>query len=253
MGIVNYSQKDPRWADIDYSAPGEKTTIAKAGCGPTSMAMAAASFVDPAITPTEVAAWSLAHKFKAKNAGTYYGFFAAYGKSIGLDISQVNGSNIYGRTSTYAQECHQRVLDAIKAGDLVIACMGKGLWTSSGHFILLYNVVGSVAYINDPNSTATNRIQGDLGLFQSQVKYYFIVKKPDAKAVTVTHTANYYAVQKKYGFTDVTMEYLEAYQYADSLFAVMLQSLNARKLQVNTIAYLLAYPYGHDIINKLNS
>ena len=36
---VSYLQTDPRWGSLDYSAPGEKTTIRASGCGPTAMAM----------------------------------------------------------------------------------------------------------------------------------------------------------------------------------------------------------------------
>lgn len=63
-------------------------------------------------------------------------------------------------------------------GDLVIACMGRGLWTSSGHFVLVWKITGNTIYINDPASTRTVRTQGDYSLFKQQVKYYFVVKKP---------------------------------------------------------------------------
>lgn len=36
---VSYLQTNPQWANADYSAKGEKTTIGASGCGPTAMAM----------------------------------------------------------------------------------------------------------------------------------------------------------------------------------------------------------------------
>ena len=35
---VSYLQSDPEWGQNDYSADGEKRTIATSGCGPTCMA-----------------------------------------------------------------------------------------------------------------------------------------------------------------------------------------------------------------------
>lgn len=176
MAIVNYMQTDKRWANIDYSAPGEKTTIGKAGCGPTCAAMVIASWANKNITPKDTAAWSLSHGYKAKNQGTYYSYFKPQMAAYGIKAYQVNGSNLYGKTGAQA---HEDVKRAIKAGHLVIACMGKGNWTSSGHFVLLYNIVDGYAYINDPNSTAPGRVKNTWALFKSQVKYYFICEKSE--------------------------------------------------------------------------
>ena len=41
---VSYLQTDQRWGSLDYSAPGEKTTIAASVCGPTAMAMVLATW-----------------------------------------------------------------------------------------------------------------------------------------------------------------------------------------------------------------
>ena len=48
---VSYLQTDPKWGSLDYSAPGEKTTIAASGCGPTAMAMVLATWADMSVTP----------------------------------------------------------------------------------------------------------------------------------------------------------------------------------------------------------
>jgi len=67
------------------------------------------------------------------------------------------------------------------------------------------------------------------------------------------HSDNYYKVQSKYGFDDNTMSYLEAYQYADSLFMLMLQEdKNEQKYQLNTVLYILGYQYGKEVFEKLN-
>lgn len=172
---TSYLQTDPRWANVDYSAKGEKTTIGKSGCGPTAMAMVLATWADKSITPKTECAWALTHGYKAPHQGTYYGYFAPAAKRFGLTCKMLNGASIYGKPNS---PYHAQAKAAVGHGDLVIACMGRGLWTSSGHFVLVWKITGNTIYINDPASTRMVRTQGDYSLFKNQVKHYFVVEKP---------------------------------------------------------------------------
>ena len=172
---VSYLQTDPRWGSLDYSAPGEKTTIAASGCGPTAMAMVLATWADPSVTPKTECAWSLAHGYKAPRQGTYYGYFEPAGARYGLRVTRLNYASLYGKsTSAY----HAQVKDALDRGELVIACMGPGNWTSSGHYVLVWKIDGDTIYINDPASTKAARTKGNYSLFKQQVKYYWTIENP---------------------------------------------------------------------------
>lgn len=173
---VSYLQTDPKWGSLDYSAPGEKTTIAASGCGPTAMAMVLATWADQSVTPKTECAWALAHGYKAPRQGTYYGYFEPAGARYGLRVTRLNYTSIYGKsTSSY----HAQVKDALDRGELVIACMGKGNWTSSGHYVLVWGIQGDTIYINDPASTLARRTRGSYSLFKQQVKYYWIIERPE--------------------------------------------------------------------------
>lgn len=172
---VSYLQTDPRWRYNDYSTAGEKTTIGASGCGPTAMAMVLATWADPKVNPATECAWALAHGFKAPHRGTYYGYFVPAGARYGLKVRQINAVNIYGNSKSAH---HETARKAIEAGHLVIACMGKGNWTSSGHYVLVWEIQGNTIYINDPASTKKSRTQGDYSLFKKQVKYYWVITKP---------------------------------------------------------------------------
>lgn len=173
---VSYLQTDPRWKNLDYSAPGEKTTIGASGCGPTAMAMVLATWVDQKITPVTECEWALAHGFKAPRQGTYYGYFESAGVRHGLTVQRLNYTTLYGNSKS---SCHTKAKAALDAGDLVIACMGKGNWTSSGHYVLVYGINGDVVYINDPASTKKTRTQGSYSLFKQQTKFYWVIKCPE--------------------------------------------------------------------------
>lgn len=176
---VSYYQTDRRWASKPYAVKGETSTIGGSGCGPTAMAMVLATWADKRVTPETECAWALKHGFKALGHGTFYAYFAPAARRYGLTCTQLNGASIYGQPgSAY----HATVLAAVKAGDLVIACMGPGNWTRSGHFILLWDVdvQKDIAFVNDPASSLTRRTRGSWQLLKKQVKFYFRIKRPAA-------------------------------------------------------------------------
>lgn len=168
---VSYLQTDPRWKNKDYSAKGEKTTIGRSGCGPTCAAMLIETLTGKTFTPADACSWALKRGYKAANQGTYYSYFKPQFAAYGLSCEQLNWSNAYGKKN---DPVHAKAFALLKQGYYLIACMGKGLWTSSGHFIVVWWEDGKVK-INDPNSTASNKTNADLNTFKSQVKYYFAV------------------------------------------------------------------------------
>jgi len=173
---VSYLQTDSRWANISYSVPGESTTIGKSGCGPTSAAMLLATLTgDTSINPKTECKWALEHGYKALKSGTYYGYFVPAFKRYGLMCRWLNAANIYGNASS---AYHAQAKAALDNGHYVIACMGKGNWTSSGHYVVVYGIDRDTVYINDPASTKKARVEGSYSMFKKQVKYYWVVDTP---------------------------------------------------------------------------
>ena len=168
---VLYLQTDPRWKNVSYSAPGESTTIGRAGCGPTCAAMLLTTLTGKEITPVDTCAWSLAHGYKAKGQGTYYAYFKPQFAAYGIGADQLSWTKTYGKPDS---EIHDRAFEMLKEGYYLIACMGKGLWTSSGHFVVAWWQDDKVRIL-DPASTKDSRVNGDIETFRSQVKYYFWV------------------------------------------------------------------------------
>lgn len=166
---VYYLQTDPRWEDTPYRVKGENATIGGSGCGPTAAAMLIETITGKTFTPKDACAWALAHGYKALNAGTYYAYFAPQFAAHGIECQQMNWVNTYGKPNS---DNHKKAFDLLKQGYYLIALMGKGLWTGSGHFVVVWWEDGKV-HINDPASTKSARLTGDLTTFKSQVKYYW--------------------------------------------------------------------------------
>lgn len=172
---VSYLQTDKRWKDKPYQVPGETATVGDSGCGPSCAAMLIETITGRTFTPEEACAWSVAHGYKAKGQGTYYSYFAPQFAAFGIKCWQLSWTNVYHNPSS---PIHDQALEYLKQGYYLIALMKKGLWTGSGHFIVVWWEDGKIR-INDPASTRNNRENGDPATFRNEAAYYWVV---DARA-----------------------------------------------------------------------
>lgn len=172
---VDYKQGDSKWGSVPYRVSGETSTIKSAGCGPTSMADVLAAIVSPYIDPVTCAAWARQHGYKVLRSGTSYNYPVAQAAAYGVSVRRLNTANVYGKPSNAV---HAQALAELQGGNWIIACMGKGLWTSSGHYVVAYGYADGKVYINDPASKAATRACNSWDLFKSQVKYYWAVDVP---------------------------------------------------------------------------
>ena len=168
---VSYLQTDPRWKNKPYRVKGENATIGDSGCGPTAAAMLIETITGKTFTPEDACNWSMAHGYKALNQGTYYAYFTPQFAEFGIDCQMLNWINTYGKPD---HANHEAVVEKLKEGYYAIALMNKGLWTSSGHFVVLWWQDDKVR-INDPASTKDARVNGDIRTFRSQAKYYWLI------------------------------------------------------------------------------
>ena len=150
---VSYLQTDARWKNKPYRVSGESSTIGSAGCGPTAAAMLIETITGKTFTPEDACNWSMKHGYKALNQGTYYAYFTPQFAEFGIDCQMLNWINTYGKPE---HENHEKVVEKLKEGYYAIALMNKGLWTSSGHFVVLWWQDDKVR-INDPASTKDAR------------------------------------------------------------------------------------------------
>lgn len=164
-------QTDPQWSKVPYRVTGEDATIGGSGCGPTCAAMLIRTMTGRETNPVDTCTWAMLHGYKALNQGTYYSYFVPQFEVFGIACERLNTSNVYGKPEA---DVHDEALALLKQGYYLIACMGKGLWTKSGHYIVVWWADGEV-YINDPASTKPERLRGDMTTFRQQVKYYWAV------------------------------------------------------------------------------
>lgn len=173
---ADYKQTDVRWGKVRYATKGETSTVKSAGCGPAAMADVLAAVVSPYIDVLTCASWAKMHGYKVYKSGTAYSYPVAQGRAYGVEIRRLNAGNVYGKSK---DAVHGKAEAELKRGNWLIACMGKGIWTSTGHYLSVYGLEGGKVYINDPASYAENRSCNLWEIFLSQVKYYWVVEVPE--------------------------------------------------------------------------
>ena len=111
-GYIYFNQGDSAWNQNGYC-------IAKAGCGPTSMAVVITSLTGKWVTPLDTAIWGYQHGFYSRE-GSAHEMIPAMATAYGLRCQGVGTD-----------------YQAIKAGKPVVCLMGPGYFTRGGHFMVL--------------------------------------------------------------------------------------------------------------------
>lgn len=115
-GYVYFNQTDSAWNQNGYC-------IAKAGCGPTSMAVVITSLTGKWVTPLDTAIWGYQHGFYSR-AGSAHEMIPAMAAAYGLKCQ--------GAGTDY-----NVIKKALKEGKPVVCLMGPGYFTRGGHFMVL--------------------------------------------------------------------------------------------------------------------
>ena len=137
QGLTYYSQADDRWADELYTSTKNKTqTMKSSGCGPTACAMVVTASKGT-ILPTTMAKLFVDNGYRTPNSGTSWGAFSFTADYFGF--------NEYYTTTDY-----NKAMDYLGKGYYVIASCSSGLFTTSGHFIVLTGLSGNTINIYDP-------------------------------------------------------------------------------------------------------
>lgn len=155
-GLTYYNQLDERWANEMY---GKTDTIGVAGCGPTALAIAISNLTGDETDPTEVAEWSYDNGYVCEGSGSYISLIPNAAEHFGLSVEKLGKSN--------ADELKQHLED----GKMIIAIMGAGHFTNTGHFIVLLGVTddGKIL-VADPVSYNRSTMAWDVSTILKEVK-----------------------------------------------------------------------------------
>lgn len=156
IDIVYFNQADSRWKNRPYGKTG---TIGKSGCGPTSLAMVVSTLTNKTFNPVQMSNWAYKNGYYAEGVGSYHSLIPNGAKHFGLLVEGTGASN------------PDKIVRALSKGQLVIAIMGKGHFTSSGHFIVLRGITeeGKIL-VADPISIKRSEKEWDLSIILNEAK-----------------------------------------------------------------------------------
>ena len=128
-GLTYFSQIDSRWKNKLYTSTGNSTqTMGSSACGPTCAAMIVSS-IRGTIMPPEMADLFVEYGFRSANNGTYWSAFRWTADVFDIDYKEVYKLD---------EAC-----DLLQNGYYLVTACGNGLFTTGGHFIMLYAYDGT--------------------------------------------------------------------------------------------------------------
>ena len=147
--VPTFIQWDDRWGYIEYG----DNVIGDSGCGPTCLAMAIVGLTGRSqYTPITLCKFAEDNGYYVDGVGTSWDLMKGGVEKLGLNSDQISISK-------------DSIRLALKEDKLVILSMGPGIFTYSGHFILIYKYEDGKFYVKDPNS----RIRTDTGYTYEEI------------------------------------------------------------------------------------
>ncbi|MCR8747128.1 C39 family peptidase [Romboutsia lituseburensis] len=153
--IPHFIQWDDRWGYDKYGSE----FMAINGCGPTSLAMVAVGLTgNIQINPKYVADFSERNGYVIKGQGSTWTLMSEGAKNFGLKSKELSL-----RKSV--------IINTLKNGQPIIAAMGPGTFTSTGHFLVLSGIDrNNKIIINDPNSKIKSNQTWNIDIFMKETK-----------------------------------------------------------------------------------
>lgn len=129
-------QWDERWGYTQYA--GEFMAIS--GCGPTTLSMVCLYLLDdPKLTPRYIAEFAEERGYGVKGNGSSWTLISKGGPELGLNVTEIPLDE-------------NRIIRNLDAGNPIIIVVGPGLFTTTGHFLVITGYEDGYVTVNDPNS-----------------------------------------------------------------------------------------------------
>ncbi|MEG1255398.1 C39 family peptidase [Clostridium sp.] len=150
-----FIQWDERWGYEKYG----DNFIAINGCGPTSLAMVAVGLTgNTDINPKSVADFSYENSYYVNGIGSSWELMSEGAKQFGLKSKELPLDESV-------------ILSTLRNGEPIIATMGPGEFTDSGHYILLTGITDDGKIIvNDSDSKIRSEKKWDIDIFMKETK-----------------------------------------------------------------------------------
>lgn len=152
--VPHFLQWDIRWGYTDYG--GE--TVAYAGCGPVALSMVGYYLTrdEKTFSPDKVVDFAIDEGYCVPDAGTAWALMSEGAESLGLTVETLPLDE-------------NMMIERLEQDKPIILIMGPGIFTGSGHFIVLRGYEDGYFLINDPNSIVRTEKKWKFSEFSDQI------------------------------------------------------------------------------------
>ena len=160
-GVPLMMQWDRRWGYETYGSD----VVGITGCGPTCLAMAGYYVTgDEAFNPSDMVDFARKNGYYSSGNGSSWTLISEGGVKLGLQVTEI-------------PLVKKKIMDHLEAGNPIICAMGKGDFTTTGHYIVLVGVEDGMIRVNDPNSYANSEKLWSYEQMESQFRNLWVIQK----------------------------------------------------------------------------
>lgn len=153
-GIPLLLQWDSRWGYCTYGTG----LIGYTGCGPTCLSMVVAGLTgNTDATPAAIAAYAEQDGYYSSGTGTTWALMS-------------EGCQHYGLLAEELALSEKSMVSALSSGQPIIASVGHGDFTDTGHFIVITAYSDGAFTVHDPNSRRRSQQRWSFETLRTQIK-----------------------------------------------------------------------------------
>lgn len=159
-----FLQWDQRWGYIQYGTDVAGLTA----CGPTCLAMVGYYLTgDPYYSPDKMMQFATQNGYCTPGGGTPWILFSQGGVQLGFKVTELPLDK-------------NRIRINLQAGVPIVCSMGPGIFTTTGHYIVLTGWEDGKIRINDPNSIANSEKLWTYEEIKSQIRNLWAFQVPQS-------------------------------------------------------------------------
>lgn len=157
-----FLQWDKRWGYKEYGSDVAGLTA----CGPVCLSMCAYYLTgDEQMSPDKMIDFAIENNYYVKGSGSLWTLISEGGEKLGLEVEELPLDK-------------NKIVANLEKGNPVICVMGKGHFTSTGHFIVLTGVDENGNFtVNDPNSISNSSKRWSYETISGEIKNLWAVSK----------------------------------------------------------------------------
>lgn len=159
-GVPLLMQWDKRWGYLKYGSD----VVGITGCGPLCLSMAGYYVTGSEdFAPENMVAFARKNGYYSAGNGSSWTLISEGGAKLGLKVTEI-------------PLVKKKILDNLEAGNPIICAMGKGDFTTTGHYIVLVGVEDGLLRVNDPNSYANSEKLWSYEQLESQFRNLWVIE-----------------------------------------------------------------------------